>query len=296
MSTETTVEISHRDADTGARPGKLDWFRNRHGLVRFGSVALLAIVTCLLLAPWLMPFPPNQMALVNKLQPPDQTHLLGTDQFGRDVLSRVLDGGLFSTSIAGITLVLCALIGCIVGAYSAMKGGWVDEFIMRFSDILIAFPDVVIAMFLISILGKGYGTLIIALTIVGWTPFARMMRGLTFGILSRDYILAAKSLGCSQSFIILRHIIPNTIGPIIAMGFLRYGHKLITVGALSFIGLGIQPPNSDWGAMLSDGRNYMDVSPWLVLAPGVAIFVTALSVTMIGRGLELERNDPARPS
>lgn len=259
-------------------------------MTRYGLTALFLLLALLIATPWIAPYDPDTQDLLNKLQYPNAAHWLGTDQYGRDVLSRVLHGGLFSVSIAGITLVLCTAIGMAVGAISARQGGFIDETLMRLVDLKISFPDIVVAMFLIAALGSGQGTLIIALTAIGWTPFARMMRNLTLEVGTKEYIEAAEALGCSQRFIILRHILPNAIGPIAAMAFLRFGHMLIAIGGLSFIGLGVQPPASDWGAMLSEARNYMDAMPWLAIAPGLAIFITALCVTLVGRGLQAGSN------
>ena len=191
-------------------------------------------------------------------------------------------------SIALVTLILSVVIGAVLGALSARIGGLFDETLMRIVDLLLSFPEVVVALFLIAILGPGYGTLILALTITGWTPFARMSRGLALEVNAQDYIAAAEVLGCRRRFILLRHVIPNLVRPIAAISFLRFGHKLITVGGLSFLGLGVQPPGSDWGAMLADARPYMERMPLLAIAPGVTIFLTALSVTMIGQGLEID--------
>ena len=198
-------------------------------------------------------------------------------------------GGRFSVTIAAITLVICAVTGIVIGALAARRGGWLDELVMRTVDVLICFPDVVIALFLIAIFGTGYGTLIAALTITGWTPFARLMRGLALEINAKDYVEAAEILGSPKAYIVFRHVIPNAIRPVLAMGFLRFGHKLITVGALSYLGLGVQPPDSDWGAMLLDAQPYMERAPFLGILPGFAIFVTALSVTMIGQGLDIKK-------
>lgn len=264
-------------------------FARAHWTIQIGSVAIVAIVALLVMTPLIAPYDPSQQNILQRLMWPSSGHWLGTDQFGRDILSRVLYGGLYSVSIAAITLFLSTVIGVAVGAVAARAGGVVDEGIMRLSDLLIAFPDIVIALFLISLLGADHVTLIVALTIGGWTPFARMMRALTLELNTRDFIVAAEALGCSRWFIVTRHIVPNTLGPIVAMAFLRYGHNLIVIGGLSFIGLGVQPPASDWGAMLSEGRGYMDRMIWVVLAPGLAIFITALSVTLIGKGLEFER-------
>ena len=220
---------------------------------------------------------------------PSAEHWFGTDHLGRDVLSRLMWGGRFSVTIAAITLVICAVTGAHHRRPGRPRGGWLDELVMRTVDVLICFPDVVIALFLIALFGTGYGTLIAALTITGWTPFARLMRGLALEINSKDYVEAAEILGSPKSYIVFRHVIPNAMRPVLAMSFLRFGHKLITVGALSYLGLGVQPPDSDWGAMLLDAQPYMERAPGLGILPGAAIFLTALSVTMIGQGLDLKK-------
>ncbi|MEV0779970.1 ABC transporter permease [Streptomyces sp. NPDC050433] len=254
--------------------------------VRVGAAVFVLVIAVLALTPWIAPYDPAAQDLSQRLVGPSGQHWLGTDQLGRDVLSRLMYGGRFSVSIAAITLVLSAAFGTLIGAFSARVGGMVDEFLMRVVDLLISIPDVVVALFLIAVFGTGYGTLIAALTIVGWTPFARLMRGLALEINSRDFIEAAEALGCSRTFIIVRHVIPNAMRPMTALSFLRFGHKLITVGGLSFIGLGVQPPDSDWGAMLVDAQPYMEQMPLLVMVPGLAIFLTALSVSLIGQGVE----------
>ncbi len=259
----------------------------QHWWFLIGLFVFMIIVCALILTPWIMPYDPAALDLPLRIAPPSWEHWLGTDHLGRDVLSRVLDGGRFSVSIALITLVLSVTIGTLVGAVSARAGGMVDEAIMRIVDLLLSFPEVILALFLTAILGPGYGTLILALTLVGWTPFARLARGLALEINSRDYIAAAEVLGCKKRFIVIRHVIPNVIRPIAAITFLRFGHKLIAVGGLSFLGLGVQPPDSDWAAMLADALPYMERMPMLAIIPGLAIFVTAVSVTMIGQGLEI---------
>ena len=261
-------------------------FAARSWSFRLGVALFLGILLTSGLATLLCPHDPAAQSLVRRLAHPSTQHLLGTDHLGRDVLSRLLMGGRFGLVIAGITLALSCVIGTIVGVVCARTGGTIDEVAMRLVDLLIAFPDVVVAVFLTALLGTGYGTLIVALTLVGWTPFARLARGLSLEIINRDYIHAAEILGCSRRFIIFRHIIPNAARPIAAIAFLRFGHKLITVGGLSFIGLGVQPPAADWAAMMAEAQPYIERAPLLVVCPGLAIFLTALSVTWIGRGLE----------
>ena len=262
-------------------------FAARHWWFTVGMSVFAVIAALLLLTPWISPHDPAALDLRMRLAPPDPRHWLGTDHLGRDVLSRLLEGGRFSVSIALLTLLLSVGIGTVLGALSARIGGLFDEALMRVVDLLLSFPEVVVALFLIAVLGPGYGTLVLALTITGWTPFARMSRGLALEVNAQDYIAAAEVLGCRRRFIVLRHLIPNLARPIAAISFLRFGHKLITVGGLSFLGLGVQPPGSDWGAMLADARPYMERMPLLAIAPGLTIFLTALSVTMVGQGLEV---------
>jgi ABC-type dipeptide/oligopeptide/nickel transport system permease subunit len=262
--------------------------RRRHWALRTGFSLFVAILLVSALAPLLCPHDPATQSLMRRLAQPSMQNWLGTDHLGRDVASRLMMGGRFALVIAAVTLLLSCAIGTIIGVFSARRGGGVDEVAMRAVDLLISFPDVVVAVFLIALLGPGTGTLILALTLVGWTPFARLARGLALEINSRDYIRAAEVLGCSQAFIIFRHVIPNAARPIAAISFLRFGHKLITVGGLSFIGLGVQPPTPDWAAMMAEAQPFIERAPWLVLCPGLAIFLTALSVTWIGQGLEAE--------
>ena len=235
--------------------------RGRPWTFKVGVVLLTTILLILLLTPWIAPYDPAAQDLTNRLAGPSAEHWFGTDHLGRDVLSRLMWGGRFSVTIAAITLVICAVHGIVIGAVAARRGGWFDELVMRTVDVLICFPDVVVALFLIAIFGTGYGTLIVALTITGWTPFARLMRGLALEINSKDFVEAAEILGSPKAYIVFRHVIPNAIRPVLAMGFLRFGHKLITVGALSYLGLGVQPPDSDWGAMLLDAQPYMERAP-----------------------------------
>jgi ABC-type dipeptide/oligopeptide/nickel transport system permease subunit len=261
----------------------------RHWTFKVGASLLTLIVVILLLTPWVAPHDPAAQDLANRLAGPSWSHWFGTDHLGRDVLSRLMWGGRFSVTIAAITLVICAVSGAVIGALAARRGGWIDELVMRTVDVLICFPDVIIALFLISIFGTGYGTLILALSVTGWTPFARLMRGLAMEINAKDFVEAADILGSPKAYIVFRHVMPNALAPVLAMAFLRFGHKLITVGGLSYLGLGVQPPDSDWGAMLLDAQPYMERAPSLGILPGAAIFIAALSVTMIGQGLEFTK-------
>jgi ABC-type dipeptide/oligopeptide/nickel transport system permease subunit len=255
------------------------------GVTVFGVVLAVLILT-----PWIMPHDPTAQNLAGRLAPSSAQHLLGTDHLGRDVLSRLMDGGRLSVAIAAVALAICAVSGTLIGIVCARRRGRFDEFVMRVTDALLAFPEIIVALFLVAVLGANYLTLILALVIGGWTPFARLARGVTLEIDSRDFIEAARSLGFSPRFIVFRHVLPNALSPLMAHAALRFGHKLITVGALSYLGLGVQPPDADWGSMLADAQPYLTGTPGLVIYPGLAIFVTALSVTLIGQGLNARRN------
>lgn len=281
--------LDHRPPTIGTRRGWTNLRTWPPSLV-VGATLFALIMVILLLTPWLMPHDPAAQDLDNRLAPAGGAHLLGTDHLGRDVLSRLMDGGRFSVSIAAITLAISAVTGTLVGIVCARRGGWLDELVTRLCDVLLAFPEIIVAMFLVAILGKSYLTLILALVIGGWTPFARLARGVTLEIESRDFVEAARTLGCGKWFIVSRHILPNALSPLLAHAALRFGHKLITVGALSYLGLGVQPPDADWGSMLAAAQPYLTRQPGLVLYPGLAIFLTALSVTLIGQGINVRRN------
>jgi peptide/nickel transport system permease protein len=262
---------------------------SRHWTFKVGSALLAVVLAMVFFAPWLAPFDPGAQNLISRLQPPSAEHWLGTDHLGRDVLSRLIVGGQFTVTISAITVVISLVLGTLIGVIAGRAGGIVDEVAMRVVDLLISVPDVVVAIFLIGIFGPSYFTLILSLTLIGWTPFARLARAMSKEVNSREYIRAAEVLGMKRSFVIFRHIIPNTIRPIAAVSFLRFGHKLITVGGLSYLGLGVQPPNPDWGLMLAEAQPYLERVPLLMIAPGAVIFLAALSVTWIGHGMEIER-------
>lgn len=255
-------------------------------LLIFGGCLFSAIVIAVTLAPWLAPYDPAEQFLSARMQGPSTLHWLGTDNLGRDVLSRLLFGGQFSLLIAAIAVALCFFVGVVVGTISARSSSIVDEILMRLVDLLLSLPEIVLALCLIAIFGSGYMTVILAIVFISWAPFARLARALAIDIASKTYIQAAEVLGCSRSFIIFRHVIPNTIRPLAAMGFLRFGHTIITVGGLSFLGLGVQPPDSDWAAMVASAVPYIERAPYLVAFPGLAIFLAAVSVTLIGQALD----------
>ena len=251
---------------------------SRHWTFAVGCAIFLCITAILVLGPMVWSLDPAKQNIANRLAAPSADYWLGTDNLGRDVFARLVEGGRFTVTIAAISVVISVIAGVLIGVLAGRLGGWFGEISMRLVDLLIAIPDTM--------------TLILALTIVGWTPYARLARGLALQVNAMDYIRAAEVLGMSRSFIIFRHFIPNMIRPISAVTFLRFGHKLITVGGLSYLGLGVQPPNPDWGLMLAAAQPFLERAPMLMIAPGLAIFLTALSVTWIGHGLDIDRTKP----
>ncbi|MFN3525119.1 MAG: ABC transporter permease [Paracoccus sp. (in: a-proteobacteria)] len=287
----SSVVISDTPGLTARLATAWRWMRSRHWTFRAGCLIALLIVVMITVAPSIAPYDPGAQDLLARLQGPSAAHWLGTDHLGRDTLSRILVGGQFTVTISAIVVVITIVIGTAIGVIAGRTGGLVDEIAMRVVDLLISIPDVVIAIFLIGILGPGWFTLILSLTIIGWTPYARLARGLTREINSREFIRAAEILGMPRRFVMLRHILPNCIRPIAAVSFLRFGHKLITIGGLSYLGLGVQPPNPDWGLMLAEAQPYMERAPLLMIAPGAVIFLAALGVTWIGHGLNIDSSD-----
>jgi len=188
--------------------------------------------------------------------------------------------------------VLTGVIGLVVGVLSARRKGWLDEFFTRTNDVLLALPEMVVALFIVAAMGTGFTSLLVALTVTGWTPFARLARTLAYDVSARGFVEAARVVGCSPSFIIFRHILPHLAAPMLGQATLRFGQLLISVGALSYLGLGVQPPQSDWGSMLAAAQPYADRAPWGIIAPGLAVFLVALCVTLIGQRASRRASDP----
>lgn len=252
-----------------------------------GGVMLILILLVTIGAPWLTTIDPNSQVLVDRLLPPSPDHALGTDHLGRDLLTRLLYGGRFSLLLTVVAVVVAAGVGTGLGALAGWLGGVWDEMLMRLVDLLIVFPGIVMALVIAALLKPGFGTLLLALTIAGWTPYARLARALTLDVGTQPYLEAARATGVSQISIVSRHIVPNIIGPLLAMSFLRFGHVLLTIAGLSYLGLGAQPPTPDWGAMIAEALPYMQRVPLLLFVPSLAIFLTTLSVTVLGQGLML---------
>ena len=251
----------------------------------FAALAIIGLVA--LFAPILAPYDPNDQNLSHRMELPSLAHPLGTDHLGRDVLSRLLMGSRFSLAITTVAVLISGVFGTLVGAIAGRAGGATDEVAMRVVDVVLVFPDLVVAFALASMLEQGFATIVLAVTIFAWTPYARLARAVTLEVNTREFMEAAVALGSTPLFILRRHVLPNIMGPILAMGFLRFGQLLITIAGLSYLGVGAQPPTPDWGAMLWEAQPYMRRVPTLTLIPGAAIFITALSVTLLGQRMML---------
>ena len=250
-----------------------------------GIVILVVLFVAALAAPWIAPHDPNDQDVANRYASISAEHLLGTDNLGRDELSRLLYGArvsLFTSLAVGVAILL---IGMAVGLVSGLAGGMVDGLLMRIVDILLAFPSLLLALAITGMLGPGLLSLMIGMTAVWWTDYARLMRGLVLGMKERPFVESARAVGLSRSRVATRHVVPNIVGPVIVVGTLQTGRLLIALAALSFLGLGVQPPTAEWGAMLSEGQNYLASAPQLMLYPGLAITLAALGFNMLGDGL-----------
>ncbi len=259
-------------------------FRRKRIPLAAGMVILL-IVLAALLAPWLAPYAPATPDYLNILAGPSWGHPFGTDAYGRDILSRVIWGGRISLSVGVISVALGGTAGVILGLVSGYAGGLADGVIMRFCDVLLAFPGILLAIGIVAVLGPGVTNVIYAVAVFSVPVFARLVRGSTLALKQAIYVQAARSIGVRRIPLVLRHILPGTLPGVIVYASLRIGSAILVAAALSFIGLGAQPPSPEWGAMLADGRNYLGVADQMTLFPGLAIFVTVLAFNLLGDGL-----------
>ncbi|WP_202878798.1 ABC transporter permease [Ornithinimicrobium ciconiae] len=259
------------------------------GSSTFTMVALAVLVTFVIvgvLAPWISPYDPNAQNLANRLQPPlSEGHLLGTDGLGRDVLSRLIHGSRISLIVGFSAVLLSAVFGVIVGLVSGYVGGWVDSLLMRIVDAWLAFPFLLLAIAIVAVLGRGIDNIVIALVITGWVLYARLVRGETLSLREREFVLSARGLGASPMAIMMKHILPNCLAPIMVVATLEVGVVIVTEASLSFLGLGASASEPSWGGMLADGRAYLTRAWWLATLPGLAIFVIVLAVNVLGDAL-----------
>ena len=252
----------------------------RFGLVLLGSLALLA-----LLAPWLAPADPLRGNLNASLQPPSDAFLLGTDAQGRDVLTRVLYGARLSLSVGLVSQSIALALGVTLGLIAGYYGRWVDGLIMRIADVTLAFPSLLLLIAIAAAMKPSLPAVFVVIGVVGWAGMARLVRGQVLLARGLEYVQAARALGASDARIIGRHLMPNVIAPVIVAATLGVGGAIMAEAALSFIGLGAQPPTPSWGAMVAEGRDLLRVAPWVSIVPGVAIGLAVLGLNLVGDGL-----------
>ena len=252
------------------------------------ALGLFLVVTLLLaglLAPWLPLDDPAEINLPERLLQPSSGNLLGTDHLGRDTFSRIVHGARMTLLAAAVTLALSMTIALTVGILSGYHGGWPDTALMGVVDLLLAFPSLILALAVAGALGPGLFNVLLAAGAVWWVGHARIIRGVTLGARQMEYVTAARAAGAGNLRIILRHIAPNILGPIIVIASLDVGWIILGIAGLNFLGLGAQPPTPEWGAMLNDARPHLQTAPRLLLLPGVAIFVAVLGFNLLGDGL-----------
>ena len=277
-------------AETGAYKGRSQWRlawdryrRNRLAIV--GLLLLAAIIGLVACAPLLATYDPNAIDYNYVRKPPNSQHIFGTDNIGRDIYSRVLWGGRDSLRVGMLAVVISIIGGVALGLFSGYVGGFVDAVIQRFVDLTFAFPNILLLLSIVAILGPNLTTVLIAIGISGIPGYSRLMRGSVLQALNTEYVLSARLIGAKDARIMFRHILPNVLTPIIIYGTLGLGGGIMITAGLSYLGLGAQPPAPEWGAMLNLGRTYMRSAPWMSIYPGLAVSLAVLAINLIGDGL-----------
>ena len=272
MSEEKQVTVREQKIKKNHIKGKLIFFLTL-------AVLLLLIA---IFAQYICPYDPYAQDLMIAQKPPSAAHPLGTDRYGRDMLSRVIIGSTTSIFSTLLLVVIVTVVGTGIGIICAWNQGKVDTVLMRISDLFLAFPGLVFALAVAGVLGGGVHNAIIALAVISWPKFARLARGLTLAQKNSPYMMAAQLSGSSTPKLLIKHILPNIAGPILVTSVLDIGTMMMELAGLSFLGLGVKPPMAEWGSMINEGRSMLQVSPWMVLAPGTAIFVTVMVFNLLG--------------
>jgi len=260
------------------------------------AAVLLVVVLMAIFAPQVSPYDPLQTSLTDRLKPPafaggSQAHLLGTDKLGRDVLSRIIWGSRVSVTVALSVILVTSVIGTALGIVGGYIGGWTDGTLMRVTDISLAFPGILIALLLAVTLGPSLTTVVLAISLLGWAPYARLIRGEVLKLREADFVLQARIMGCSAPRIMRTHIFPNIVNPLLILATLFLGAVILIESALSYLGAGIPPPTPTWGSMVADGRSLIDTAWWISFFPGLAIGMVVLAGNFLGDWLR-DRLDP----
>lgn len=280
----TTTTSQHTRIRTNrASKGLQRFLRNR--LAVFGFFVILIFVLLAVLAPWITPYAPAEVNFAQIRSSPSRQHWLGTDELGRDTFTRVLYGARVSLSVSIASVFVAMMIGATLGMVAGFMGGWTDELIMRIIDAMLALPFLVLAIALAAILGPTLQNTIIAISIISVPPFARITRGQVLSEKAKDYVQASLALGARSARTLFAHILPNILSVIVVQASLSLAIAVLAESALSFLGLGVQPPTPSWGSMLNTSRGYLGTQPWMAFAPGTAIFLVILALNLIGDGI-----------
>ncbi|MFH1803929.1 MAG: ABC transporter permease subunit [Pseudomonadota bacterium] len=287
QQTDIVIDAAPAHGETAASPFREFWGRfSKRKVAVAAGLFLLSMYVVAFLAPVILPFGPDSFDYMNTLQTPTALHWAGTDEFGRDIFARLMNGAKLSMFIGFTSVSVGAIIGVLAGLFAGYYGGWLDACTMRVSDVLFAFPGILLAIGIVAILGPGLTNVIIAVAIFSVPAFARIVRSGTLTHKESTYVEAARAAGASNMIIMFRHILPGVLGAVIVYFTMRIGTSILTATSLSFLGLGVEPSTAEWGAMLSTGRDYMMAGEWhLTLFPGIAIFITVLSFNILGDGL-----------
>lgn len=262
------------------------WRRfRRHRMALVGVALISLIVSLIVFAPWVTPYLPNVQDMRNRLQPPDAAHPLGTDELGRDVFARLLYGGRVSLTIGLAAMAVGVTVGTLVGAVSGYFGGRIDAVIMRLVDVLIAFPSLFLLIMLASFLGSSLVTIVLVIGLLSWMRVARLVRASFLTVKELDFVTAAHALGCGHFQMIFWHLLPNALGPLTVAATIDVSAAILTESALSYLGLGVQPPQATWGNMLRFAQEQMAIAPWTAIFPGLMIFLVSIAINFIGDGL-----------
>lgn len=265
---------------------KIFWKRfKRNKLAVAGGVIVVVLFVIAVLAPFISPFNPNDIDRKHILEPPGARHPLGTDDLGRDVLSRMVYGSRISLAVGFVSVGIATIIGMLLGAVSGYYGGWTDRAIMRFIDIMLSIPTFFLVLAVIAFVGPSIWNIMIVIGFTSWMGVARLVRAEFLSLKEREFVLAAKALGASDMRIILRHIMVNSMAPVFVSAIVGVANAILVESALSFLGIGVQPPTPSWGNMLTAGKDNIEIAWWLSLFPGIAILITVLSYNLFGEGL-----------
>jgi peptide/nickel transport system permease protein len=268
------------------------WARFRGNRMAMAGLVLVGgLFAVSLAAPWLAPYDPNFIDLKAVLMPPSAAHLLGTDPLGRDVLSRIIYGSRVSLKVGFVAVGLATLIGLLVGSLAGFYGGWVDQVLMRLVDLMLCFPTFFLILAVIAVLEPSIGNIMAVIGLTSWMGVARLVRAEFLSLREREFVVAARALGASDARLILRHLLPNALAPVMVSATLGVAGAILTESALSFLGLGVQPPTPSWGNMLTAGKDNIEIAWWLSSFPGLAILATVMSYNLLGEGIR-EAIDP----